>query len=88
MNGDRADRQIDRILTMARQANSTCTVEVVPGELDSIHLTFHCSGQRHSVAWVGAWLETLDADALWRELDLATRGGIRKPQESQGTSKA
>jgi hypothetical protein len=79
MNGDRARREIERISAMVRESNSRCTTEVVPGELDSVHLTFHCSGRRHSVAWVGAWLETLDADALWRELDLATRGAIKKP---------
>jgi hypothetical protein len=79
MNGDRANKQIERIRALVKQANSQCTIEVVPGELDSVHLTFHCSGQRHSVAWVGAWLETLDSDALWRELDLATRGAIKKP---------
>jgi hypothetical protein len=79
MNGDRADKQIDRIRAMVREANSQCTVEVVPGQLDSVHLSFHCNGRRHTVAWVGAWLETLDQDALWGELDLATRGAVKKP---------
>ena len=81
MNGDRAKKQIERISAMVKQARSKCTIEMVPGALDSVHLTFHCGGERHSVAWVGAWLETLDQDALWRELFAATRGAIMKPAE-------
>jgi hypothetical protein len=79
VNGDRAKRQIERIAAMVKESNSKCTIEVDPGELDSVHLTFNCSGQRYLVPWVGARLETLDTDALWRELDLATKGAIKKP---------
>jgi hypothetical protein len=79
MNGDRAEKQFKRIGTMLKESGSKCSIERVPGEADSVHATFHCGKQRHSVAWVGAWLETLDENELWRQLDLATRGAIRRP---------
>jgi hypothetical protein len=82
MNGDRANKQIQRIRDMVKQSNSKCTIEIVPGELDSVHLTFHCGGQRRSVQWVGAWLETLSQDQLWRELEINTVGAIKKPTAS------
>jgi hypothetical protein len=79
MNGNRANQQLERIRAMVKESGADCTIEMVPGELDSVHLTFHCGGKRHSVAWVGAWLETLTPDDLWRELYGVTLGAINKP---------
>ena len=81
MNGDRASQQFERIQAMLEQSGSDCTIERHVGELDSVHLTFHCGGQRRSVAWVGERLETLSDDDLWREIDLATMGYVKKPDE-------
>ena len=79
MNGDRAEKQLRRIKAMVEQSGSNCIIVANPGELDSVHLTFHCGEHPYSVPWVGAWLEKLSDDELWRELDLATRGSIKKP---------
>jgi hypothetical protein len=79
MNGDRASRQIQRIQEMVKQSGSKCRVEVGQGELDSVRLAFHCDNGIHRIAWVGQWLETLNPDDLWRQLDLETRGAITKP---------
>jgi hypothetical protein len=51
------------------------------GAVDSVRLTFICGGSRFSEAWVGAHLATLSDDELWHSLDVATRGGIKKPSE-------
>jgi hypothetical protein len=80
MNGDRANKQFQRIRDMVKQSGSTCTVEQASGELDSVHITFHWSGQRYSVPWVGAQLESLSEDELWREVEIKTLGAIRKPE--------
>jgi hypothetical protein len=80
MNGDRADRQIQRIREMVRQSGSNCKIEVVPGELDSVHITFHCGSQRYSHPWVGAQLESLSPDELWREIEIRTQGAVRRPE--------
>lgn len=74
MNGDTAEKQIERIRAMMKDAKSKCTLEVVRGEIDSVHLRFHCGDQIFSKAYTGRWLETFDDDALKRELDLATQG--------------
>jgi len=81
MNGEGATAQLKRIEQMVRYG-SACTIETVPGELDSVHLTFHCGVERYSVQWTGAWLATLTDDDLWRLLDIQTRGRIKKPAES------
>jgi len=80
MNGDRANKQIQRIRDMVKQSGSKCTIEVVPGELDSVRLTFHCSGQRYSVPWVGVQLEALGDDELWREIEIRTQGAVQRPE--------
>ena len=79
MNGDRANKQIQRIRDMVEQANSACTVDVVPGELDSVRLTFHCGNERYSIAWVGAWLETRTDDELWHDLEVQTHFAVKQP---------
>ena len=79
-NGDRARQQFERIRAMVRESRSNCTIEVEPASaVDSVYLTFHCGAQIHRVQWAGAWLESLSPNDLWRELDIATRGAIKKP---------
>ena len=78
-NGDRARQQLERIRAMVRESRSNCTIEVEPASaVDSVYLRFHCGAQMHRVQWVGVWLESLSPDDLWRELDIATRGAIKK----------
>jgi len=80
MNGDRARQQLERIQAMVKESRSNCTIELEPtSAVDSVYLTFHCGAQMHRVQWVGAWLESLTPTALWHELDIATRGAIKKP---------
>ena len=80
MNGDRARQQLERIQAMVKESRSNCTIELEPtSAVDSVYLTFHCGAQMHRVKWVGAWLESLTPTALWHELDIATRGAIKKP---------
>jgi hypothetical protein len=87
MNGDQAERQFQRIQELKSRSKSDCFIEPVIGELDSVHVTFHCGGKRFSKAWTGAWLATLDDKALVRELDIATQGGIREADQWHPTEK-
>ena len=80
-NGERARQQVERIRAMVRESHSNCAIELEPSSaVDSVCLTFHCGTQIHRVQWAGGWLQSLSPDDLWSELDIATRGAIKKPK--------
>jgi hypothetical protein len=77
MNGDRAEKQIQRIRGYGPAIGFVMPCRSTAGELDSVHLYFYCRGERYPVPWVGAWLETLTPEELWRQLE--TKGAIKQP---------